>query len=140
MAMIGFPLLLIPLAICNILLFLMPGVPFAEPLVTLKVMSGTVWAVTLSDALLALGIVLLLFEVIKSGRPGGKYFTDHALALLVFAAAVWNLDVCPAGVADAGRFCIGHRFAGASADARGGRNAAGAGRRSRTARSLAWGA
>ena len=28
MSMIGFPLLLIPLAICNIIVFLMPGVSF----------------------------------------------------------------------------------------------------------------
>ena len=40
MSMVGFPLLLIPLAIYNIIVFLMPGVSFAEPLVTLTLMSG----------------------------------------------------------------------------------------------------
>ena len=33
MSMVGFPLLLIPLAIYNIIVFLMPGVSFADPLV-----------------------------------------------------------------------------------------------------------
>jgi hypothetical protein len=31
MSMIGFPLLLIPLAIYNIIVFLMPGVSFVDP-------------------------------------------------------------------------------------------------------------
>ena len=70
MSMVGFPLLLIPLAIYNIIVFLMPGVSFADPLVTVTLMSGAGWPVTLSDMLLALGILLLLFEIIKGARPG----------------------------------------------------------------------
>ncbi|MCE3256165.1 MAG: hypothetical protein K0Q64_248 [Nitrobacter vulgaris] len=65
MSVIGFPLLLIPLAICNIIVFLMPGVLLTEPVLTLTLMSGVPWLVTLGDTLLALGIVLLLFEIIK---------------------------------------------------------------------------
>jgi hypothetical protein len=87
MSMVGFPLLLIPLAIYNIIVFLMPGVSLAEPVVKLTLMSGAEWLLTLSDMLLALGIVLLLFEVIKGARPGGKYLTDHLLSLIVFGAA-----------------------------------------------------
>lgn len=92
---IGFPLLLIPLAICNILIFLMPGVSFAAALFTVPLPSGIAWTVTLSDALLALGILLLLLEVIKSARPGGKYFTDHFLALLVFGGAAAEFVLLP---------------------------------------------
>jgi hypothetical protein len=85
--MIGFPLLLIPLAIYNIIVFLMRDVSFAAPLFTVPLMSGTAWPVTLSDALVALGIVLLLCEVIKGARPGAKYLTDHLLSFLVVCAA-----------------------------------------------------
>jgi hypothetical protein len=87
MSMIGFPLLLIPLAICNIIVFLMPGVALATPLFTLTLVSGIAWPVTLSDVLIALAIVLLLFEIIKGARPGAKYFMDHLLSLVVFAGA-----------------------------------------------------
>jgi hypothetical protein len=87
MSMVGFPLLLIPLTIYNIIVFLMPGVTLAEPLLTLTLMSGAQWPVTLSDILLALGILLLLLEVMKGARPGGKYLTDHLLSLIVFGAA-----------------------------------------------------
>src|SRR5437868_9807694 len=95
MSMIGFPLLLIPLAICNIIVFLMPGVAFATPLFTLTLMSGTAWPVTLSDMLIALGILLLMFEVIKGARPGAKYFMDHLLSLLVFAGAAAEFVMLP---------------------------------------------
>ena len=95
MSMVGFPLLLIPLAIYNIIVFLMPGVSLAEPLLTLTLMSGAEWPVTLSDILLALGILLLLFEVIKGARPGAKYLTDHLLSLIVFGAAAAEFLLWP---------------------------------------------
>jgi hypothetical protein len=95
MSMIGFPLLLIPLAICNIIVYLMPGVSFAAPLFTLTLMSGVAWPVTLSDVLIALGILLLLFEVIKGARPGAKYFTDHLLSVLVFGGAAAEFVMLP---------------------------------------------
>lgn len=93
--MIGFPLLLIPLAIVNIIVFLMPGVAFTDPIVTFPLMSRTAWTVTFGDALLALGLLLLLFEVVKGSRPGGKYFMDHALALLVCGGAAAEFLLLP---------------------------------------------
>src|SRR5437763_17050580 len=93
--MVGFPLLLIPLAIYNIIVFLMPGVSFTDPLVKLTLMSGAEWPITLSDVLLALGILLLLSEVIKGARPGAKYLTDHLLSLIVFGAAAAEFVLWP---------------------------------------------
>jgi hypothetical protein len=87
MSMVGFPLLLIPLAIYNIIAFLMRDVSFTTPLFTLRLTSGAAWPVTLSDVLVALGILLLLLEVIKGARPGAKYLTDHLLSLVVFGGA-----------------------------------------------------
>jgi hypothetical protein len=95
MSMVGFPLLLIPLAIYNIIVFLMPGVSLAEPIVNLTLMSGAEWPVTLSDMLLALGIVLLLLEVIKGARPGAKFLTDHLLSLIVFGGAIAEFLLWP---------------------------------------------
>src|SRR3982751_1331806 len=95
MTMVGFPLLLIPLAIYNIIVFLMPGVSFTDPLVKLTLMSGAEWTVTLSDVLLTLGILLLLAEVIKGARPGAKYLTDHLLSLIVFSAAAAEFVLWP---------------------------------------------
>jgi hypothetical protein len=93
--MIGFPLLLIPLAIYNIIAFLMPGVKFEDALIRLALVSGAEWQVTLSDILVAVGILLLLLEVIKGARPGAKYFTDHLLSLIVFGAAAAEFVLWP---------------------------------------------
>src|SRR6266850_1137706 len=83
--MVGFPLLLIPLAIYNIIVFLMPGVSFADTIVKLALMSGAEWPVTLSDVLLALGMLLLLSEVIKGARPGAKFGTSTFLLLTMLS-------------------------------------------------------
>ena len=45
--------------------------------------------------LLALGILMLLFEVIKGARPGAKYFTDHLLSLIVFGGAAAEFLLLP---------------------------------------------
>src|SRR5471030_176203 len=95
MSMVGFPLLLIPLAIYNIIAFLMRDVSFAAPLVTLPLPSGTAWPVTLSDILLTLGILLLLCEVVKGARPGARYLTDHLLSLLVLCGAGAEFALLP---------------------------------------------
>jgi hypothetical protein len=93
--MVGFPLLLIPLAIYNIIVFLMPGVSFADAIVKLTLLSGAEWQVTLSDILLTLGMLLLLSEVIKGARPGAKFLTDHLLSLIVFGAAAAEFLLWP---------------------------------------------
>lgn len=95
MSMIGFPLLLIPLAIVNIVAFLMPDVDLATPVYTLTLPSQTAWTFTFSDVLIALGMLLLYFEVTKAARPGAKYFTDHLLSFVVFAAAAAEFAMLP---------------------------------------------
>jgi hypothetical protein len=93
--MIGFPLLLIPLAIYNIIVFLMPGVAFSETVLRLPLPSGEIWLLSLGDILAVLGVLLVLLEVIKAARPGGKYLTDHLLSLLVFVGAVAEFVMWP---------------------------------------------
>ena len=95
MSMVGFPLLLIPLAIYNMIVFLMPGVGFGETILRVQLVSGEVWTISFGDVLLAVGIVLLLLEVVKAARPGSKYLTDHLLSLLVFGAAAAEFVLWP---------------------------------------------
>ena len=120
MSMVGFPLLLIPLAICNIIVFLMPSVSFSTALFTLPLLSGVGWTVTLSDVLLALGVLMLLFEVIEGRAPGRQIFhRSSAVADRVrrrrsrirAAAAVRHLDLFPADAAGAGGFPVRRRAA-----------------------------
>lgn len=97
MSMIGFPLLLIPLAVVNIAVFLMglELADFQKPIGFDIPLHGHSWVITYADALLAFGLFMLLCEVVKSARPGAKYFTDHLLSLLVFAAAAAEFVLLP---------------------------------------------
>lgn len=93
--MVGFPLLLIPLAVYNIIAFLMPSVSFTDVLFKVPMMSGETWPVTLADVMLALGVVLLLLEVVKGARPGSKFLMDHLLSLIVFGGAAAEFVMWP---------------------------------------------
>jgi hypothetical protein len=93
--MVGFPLLLIPLAVYNIIAFLMPSVSFTDVLFKVPMITGETWPVTLADLMLALGIVLLLLEVVKGARPGSKFLMDHLLSLIVFGAAAAEFVMWP---------------------------------------------
>jgi hypothetical protein len=93
--MVGFPLLLIPLAVYNIIAFLMPSVSFSDVLFKVPMITGESWPVTLADLLLALGVVLLLLEVVKGARPGAKFLMDHLLSLIIFGAAAAEFVMWP---------------------------------------------
>jgi F0F1-type ATP synthase assembly protein I len=93
--MVGFPLLLIPLAVYNIIAFLMPSVSFTDVLFKVPMITGEAWPVTLADVMLALGVVLLLLEVVKGARPGSKFLMDHLLSLIVFGAAAAEFVMWP---------------------------------------------
>jgi hypothetical protein len=93
--MVGFPLLLIPLAVYNIIAFLMPSVSFTDVLFKVPMITGETWPVTLADLLLALGVLLLLLEVVKGARPGAKFLMDHLLSLILFGAAAAEFVMWP---------------------------------------------
>jgi hypothetical protein len=93
--MVGFPLLLIPLAVYNIIAFLMPSVSFTDVLFKVPMITGEAWPVTLADLMLALGVVLLLLEVVKGARPGSKFLMDHLLSLILFGAAAAEFVMWP---------------------------------------------
>src|SRR5205085_1502644 len=91
----GFPLLLIPLAVVNIIAFLMPTVSIGAPIYTVPLTSGVSWTISFSDALIAFGMLLLFFEAAKTVRPNGKYLTDHLLSFLVFGGATAEFVMLP---------------------------------------------
>jgi hypothetical protein len=88
MFMLGFPLLLIPFAIYNIIAFLMPGVAWSSVVSTVHMMSGVDWTMTAGDVLVALAILLLCGEVMKSSRVSRRTVIDHALSLILFLGMV----------------------------------------------------
>ena len=86
MFMLGFPLLLVPFAIYNIIAFLMPGVSWTSALSSVQMMSGADWTMSAGDMLIVLAIVLLFGELMKSTRIGVRSVVDHGLSLILFLA------------------------------------------------------
>jgi len=85
MYLIGFPLLIIPFAIYNIIAFLF-GVGFTDTLFTVRLFSGADWAISTSDILLVVALLLLFLEVLKATRLGSRSIMDHLLSLVLFLA------------------------------------------------------
>jgi hypothetical protein len=84
MYLIGFPLLVIPFAIYNMIAFLLPGIAWTDKVATIHLTSGQDWLLTPEDILLALSVVLLGVEVIKATRMGLRGIMDHVLSMLLF--------------------------------------------------------
>jgi hypothetical protein len=85
--LVGFPLLIISLAIYNMIAFLTPPPEgWATKLYTVPLLSGLDWSVTLGDAFIGGTLFLLFIEVVKA--TGAKSAVDHVLSLLVFGGAV----------------------------------------------------
>ena len=87
MSLIGFPLLLIPFAIYNIIALLMPGVRWTDQIAGISMMSGATWTITPEDALITLAILLLFVEIFKASRvSSSRSLIDHMLSMLLFIA------------------------------------------------------
>ena len=78
MYLVGFPLLLIPFAIYNIIAFLMPGVSWTAPSPPCTWSPARDWTMSAGDMLIALAILLLFGEMMKSTRIGMRTVVDHA--------------------------------------------------------------
>ena len=88
MYLLGFPLLIIPFAIYNIVAFILaqPDSIWTTEAASLTMMSGQVWTLTWEDIIVAGSIVLLWVEVIKSTQIGVRAIVDHVLSMLLFVA------------------------------------------------------
>ena len=87
MFLIGFPLLIIPLAIYNIVAFLMP-VDWTTQVASIPMMSGGLWTISFSDLLLTAGLLFLFLEIFKATRHGTRAIVDHLLSTLLFIGAL----------------------------------------------------
>ena len=88
MYLIGFPLLLIPFVIYNIFVFLFGVSDWTTPHTTVRIISGGEWGIAFGDMLIALSILLLFVEILKSTRIGTRGIIDHMLSMLLFIGMV----------------------------------------------------
>ena len=95
MFVLGFPLLLIPFAVYNMIAFLTPGVSWTAPVTTVHMMSGADWVLTWEDILIAFSIFLLWVEMIKATRMGMRSVMDHILAMVLFIVMLVEFLLVP---------------------------------------------
>src|SRR4051794_18052286 len=88
MFLVGFPLLLIPLALYNIFVFIFGVTNWTQPFTSVHIISGGEWAISPGDLLITLSILLLFIEILKSTRIGTRGLIDHMLAMLMFIGMI----------------------------------------------------
>ena len=94
MYLIAFPLLLIPFALYNMIIFLL-NMPFSDTVFSIPLMSERRMPVTTGDLLLVVAMLLLYVEVVKATRLGGKAIMDHVLAFFLFVGMASELALVP---------------------------------------------
>ena len=82
--LIGFPLLIIPFAIYNMIAFLTPGVNWTDVVTSFGLMSGASWSVTTEDIVLTVAVLLLPLEIYKATKVGVRSVLDHILSMSLF--------------------------------------------------------
>jgi hypothetical protein len=86
MYLIGFPLLVVPFAIYNMIAFLTPGMSWTDTVATIHLVSGKDWTITPEEILLAFSVIMLGVEIVKATRMGIRGLLDHVLSMLLFIA------------------------------------------------------
>ena len=84
------PLMLLPLVLYNaamIGLFGGGGIAGLQQTVfSVNMLSGAVWSLSIGDAILLFGFVLLFIEILKATRNSSGSLINHMLSLVVFVA------------------------------------------------------
>lgn len=89
------PLLIIPFALYNIIVFLTPGLEWTSVLLQFTLHSGALWQITTAEAFLAFTLLFLLFEILKSARVNSRSFIDHSLSALILLVALAEFLMVP---------------------------------------------
>lgn len=93
--MLALPLLIIPLAIFNIVVFLTPGISWDTTLTSMQMISGATWTISLEEAFVAFSLFILFFEILKSTRVSSRSLIDHMLSMLIFVIALVEFLLVP---------------------------------------------
>lgn len=83
------PLLIVPFVLYNLgLLGIFGGGddPWATEILSIGMMSGGVFTMTLGDLMVLIGLLFLFLEIVKSARASKASIMDHLLSTLVFIA------------------------------------------------------
>jgi hypothetical protein len=95
------PLMIVPLIVYNIVAMGFAGDAgtitdaWAGVVVSLPMLSGEVWQMTLGDLMITFGLFLLFFEIMKSTRIGSASIIDHLVSTLLFVGYLVEFLLVP---------------------------------------------
>jgi hypothetical protein len=88
---LSLPWIVVAVVLYNIIAFLSswpvePLAPtvFDAELISVGMLSGAIWKMTVGDLVMIITLLLLFVELIKSTRTGGSSIVDHALSMVLF--------------------------------------------------------
>jgi hypothetical protein len=82
---VGVPLLIVPFALYNIVVFLLPGFSWNNEIWRIYMISGGEWGITPGDMMIAGSVVILLIDMLKSARrTGRRTIVDNVLSMILF--------------------------------------------------------
>jgi hypothetical protein len=93
MYLIAFPLLLIPFALYNMVIFLL-NLPLTDTVLTIPLPDARSMPVTTGDGIIAIALLMLYVEVVKTARAG-KGAMDHVLAFVLLVGMAAELALVP---------------------------------------------
>ncbi|MEQ8267039.1 MAG: hypothetical protein RH982_07575 [Parvibaculum sp.] len=88
------PLMALVIIAYNIIVYL-TGITMDSQITTITLISGAIWTVTVGDAILFFGFILLFLELINSTKTGSSTIVNHALSMLVLLIALVEFIVLP---------------------------------------------
>src|SRR5829696_10204852 len=86
MVLINFPLMLVPFAVYNFFILAGDLNPWQQNFLSIEMMSGASFILSMGDALIVISLVLLFVEILKATRAGASTIVDHLLSTLVLIA------------------------------------------------------
>jgi hypothetical protein len=82
---VGMPLLIVPFALYNIVVFLLSGFSWNNEIWRIYMISGGEWGITPGDMMIAGSVVILLIDMLKSARrTGRRTIVDNVLSMILF--------------------------------------------------------
>lgn len=78
------PLTIIPLIVFNVVAFGLGGTPWDTGLVTIPLISGAAWTITISDLMILLGLAMLFFETLRSAQvQNSTNIANHIISTIL---------------------------------------------------------
>jgi hypothetical protein len=94
MFLVGFPLLIVPFVLYNMITFL-TGLSWTQEVARIHMLSGADFVLTPGDIFITLSVLLLFGEMLKSTKMSSRAIVDHMLSTLLLIGILVEFLLVP---------------------------------------------